>query len=205
MEKIVTPSITAGQIGKIQEILGAGLRKSGLPSEPVQRVIETQGDSLVAELVSTVRKHVEAVNNMIVRHVKANRTRSPREVLEATGRKQYVDNDVIKAMPKGDEDEGDVYFFKPDLSARRGHISDDDLEKEFESRGFKPADPYKLAEVNADDPSFADTHPNATHWQDENGKWCYAACLRWFDERYVYVNRDAYDWYDYWWFAGLRK
>ena len=62
MTKVMTPSvdtITAGQIGKIQELLGAGLRKSGLLSEPTQNVIEQQGDSLVADLVAVVRKRVE--------------------------------------------------------------------------------------------------------------------------------------------------
>jgi hypothetical protein len=62
MTKVVTPSegtITAGQIGKIQELLGAGLRKSGLLSEPIQNVIEQQGDSLVADLVAVVRRRVE--------------------------------------------------------------------------------------------------------------------------------------------------
>lgn len=64
MTKVVTPSgdpITVGQVGKLQELLGAALRKSGLMSEPTQTVIETQGESLVAELVSTIRKRVEAM------------------------------------------------------------------------------------------------------------------------------------------------
>ena len=53
MTKIMTPSegITAGQIGKIQELLGASLRKSGLQSEPVQQALEN-GSSMVSEIVS---------------------------------------------------------------------------------------------------------------------------------------------------------
>ena len=63
-EKTVTPSealITAGQIGKIQELLGAGLRKSRLLSEPVQQVLETRGNNLCEDLMDVVDSYVEAV------------------------------------------------------------------------------------------------------------------------------------------------
>ena len=210
MTKIMTPSetgITTGQIGKIQEVLGAALRKSGFQSEPVQQVLETQGDSLAAELIAVVRKRVEAVSNVIVRHVKVDRSQMPQQVLNATGRKQYTTQSVVDAMPRGEEDEGDVVFFKPRPESydKNGLISDDNLEKEFEFYGLKPCDPYKLSKVNTDDPAFADKHPNATHWKDENNNWCYTAFYRWYDERRVYVDRHDHDWYDHWWFAGLRK
>ena len=116
-------------------------------------------------------------------------------------------------------------FLKPDLSNRNGYISDDDLEKEFELRGLKPADPISVAAVNEADPAFADEKPHGTHWKDAKGKWCYAAFHRWDDDgRHVLVNRydsdwlDRWgdgrevnicrsddDWDDYWWFAGVRK
>ena len=57
MGNTITPSeteITQGQIGKICDLLTAGLRKSRLLSDPVQEVIENQGDSLVEELVVRV-------------------------------------------------------------------------------------------------------------------------------------------------------
>ena len=205
MTQVVSPSatnsITPGQIGKIQELLGAALRKSGLQSEPTQLVIEQQGDALVAEMVATVRKRVEAVSSMIVRHAKANRNRTPQQVLDATGRKQYTDSKVVKAMPKGEGDETDVHFFKLGR-----YVSDADLEKEYELRGLKPADPYSLAAVNEADPAFADEYPNGTHWKDASGNWCYAAFDQWYDgERLVDVSRLDDDWNDFWWFAGLRK
>ena len=206
MTQVVSPSatnsITPGQIGKIQELLGAALRKSGLQSEPTQLVIEQQGDALVAEMVATVRKRVEAVSSMIVRHAKANRNRTPQQVLDATGRKQYTDSKVVKAMPKGEGDETDVHFFKLGR-----YVSDADLEKEYELRGLKPADPYSLAAVNEADPAFADEYPNGTHWKDASGNWCYAAFNQWNDdERRVNVDRgDDSDWLVSWWFAGLRK
>lgn len=143
--------------------------------------------------------------DMIIRKVTVNRTRPPQETLNATGRKQYIDHIVVDAMPRGEGEEVEVVFFKLDLSKRNGFISDNDLEKEYELRGLKPADAYSLAAFNEADPAFADTHPNATHWKDASGSWCYAAFDRWNDERIVDVYRDGGDWSDRWWFAGLRK
>jgi len=203
MTKIMTPSedsITAGQIGKIQENLGAALRKSGLQSEPTQQILEHQGDSLIVELVGIVRKYVEAVSNLVVRHVAVNRNRSAQKAIDATNRNKYCDSDVVAAMPKGEGEETDVVFFKPGR-----YISDDELEKEYELHGLIPDDPYSLAAVNEADPAFADEHPNGTHWKDKNGRWCYAAFDRGDDERVVGVSRFDGGWRDDWWFAGRRK
>ena len=196
----VASTITAGQIGKAQELLGAALRKSNLPSEPTQLVLESQGGQLADEYVASLRKRVEAIIDLVVRRVKVDRTRDPQEALDATGRKQYTDKSVVKAMPKGDGDEVEVCFFKLGR-----FVSDKDLEKEYALRALKAADPYSLAQVNADDPAFADEHPNGTHWQDASGDWCFAAFNRWSDEREVLVDRDDSDWVGRWWFAGLRK
>ena len=146
-------------------------------------------------------RRVEVPSKMIIRKVRVNRNRLPQEVLDATGRKQYVDKGVVASMPHGESDEVEVVFFKEDC-----FLSDDELEKRFAQHNLKPADPYSLAAVNEADPVFADEHPNGTHWKDSNGKWCYAAFLRWsFEERSVNVNRGGFDWHDNWWFAGLRK
>lgn len=202
MTKVVTPSsITPGQIGKIQELLAADLRKSeGLPSEFVQQIIETQGDSLVAELVSAICRRVEAVSNLVVRRVKVDRSRTPQQILDATGRRQYTDPGVVKAMPRGEGEEAEVHFFRLGR-----YVSDDDLVQEFDLRGLKPTDPYSLAVVNEADPVFADNYPNDTHWKDSKGNWCYIAFDRWDGERIVLVLRTAKAWDDSWWFAGSRK
>jgi len=140
-------------------------------------------------------------SGMITRRAKVDPGRTPEQVLNALGRRQYVDREVVKTMPRGQGAEGDVLFF----CAHRSFISDDDLEAEFESRGLVPADPYKVAAVNQDDPSFADEHPNATHWKDSRGRWCYFVCYRLGGERGVDVDRYGHDWDDRWWFAGVRK
>ena len=157
-------------------------------------------DEIVAEFVkqnpSELPKKTD--ETLLNRLVKVDRTRTPQAVLDATGRKQYTDNDVVATMPRGTDEEVKIVFFKLGR-----YISDVDLDKEYESRGLKPADPYSLAAVNEDDPAFADEHPNATHWKDADGNWCHAAFRLWHVERGVGVYRYGLGWYDYWWFAGL--
>lgn len=203
MTQVMTPSvnaITSGQIDKSVGLYRALLEKhrSALSSEATQRVLG-QPD-FVAEMYAVLSKRVEAVSNMITRRVTVDRTPSLQAMLNDLGRTQYVDGDVVKTMPRGEGDEAEVVFFKLNR-----WISDDDLEKEYELRGCKPTDPYSLAAVNKADPAFADEHPNATHWKDANGKWCYAAFNRWYDERGVSVDRHRSKWNDYWWFAGVSK
>ncbi|OGY64581.1 MAG: hypothetical protein A3B92_00400 [Candidatus Harrisonbacteria bacterium RIFCSPHIGHO2_02_FULL_42_16] len=137
----------------------------------------------------------------ITRIVRVNRIRSPQEALNATGRNQYVNPDVINAMPKGEGEKTKVVFFS------LGHwVSDEDLEREYEARGLKPVDPYSLAAVNEADPAFADSHPNSTHWKDSNGQWCYTVFCHWIaGGRRVNVNRIGVGWRGGWWFGGLRK
>ena len=208
MTKIMIASgMSDGQIETAVEQLRAAMRKH---RDEVQKDVAQQvlgADNLGMRMFIVFRELAETMSNIIVRHVKVDRTKTPQEVLNATVRKQYTTQGVVDAMPRGKEDEGEVVFFKPRPESydRNGCISDDSLEKEFEFHGLKPCDPYKLSQVNADDSAFADEHPNATHWKDENGKWYYAAFHRWGDERYVLVYRDDGDWHGRWWFAGLRK
>ena len=203
MTEVMTPStkpITKGQAGKFIDVFIDALVKSGLPSEPTQQVLEEQGAAVAAECVSIVRKRVDAMSSIIVRRVQVDISRTPQQVLDATGRKQYTDSGVVAAMPKGAGGEVEVHFFKLDR-----YISDNDLEGEYASRGLKPADPCSLAAVNEADPAFADEHPNGTHWKDAKGKWCFATFLRWHGERGLGVDRHDRGWDGSWWFAGVRK
>ncbi len=201
MVKTMTPSttMTAGQIGKLCDLLSAALRKAELPNEPSQRVIEEQGGPLVDELVGVIRKRVEELSNLIVRKAKVNRSRSPQEAFDATGRKQYRDRKVVDSMPKGEGDEVEVVFFELGR-----FVDDDELEREYERRGLKPVDPYSLAAVNEADPAFADEKPNGTHWQDADGRWCFAMFNRRHDGHHVDFSRYDHDWNDRGWFAGVR-
>ena len=207
MENTITPSktTTAGQIDKAVGNYRALLEKhrGEFESEPFQLVL---GQSELAdEQFGVLRKRIEAISGMIVRRVSVNRNRTPKQALDATGRKQYTDGDVVNAMPHGEGDEVEVVFFKPDLTNRNGYISDADLDKDYELRGLKPADPYSVSVVNEADNAFADEKPHGTHWKDSNGKWCFATFGLWRGERFVSVDRHDYGWFDDWWFAGVRK
>lgn len=82
------------------------------------------------------------------------------------------------------------------------YITAKELDEEYTKRGLVPATPYQIAEYVLRDPDFKEKYL-ATQW--ENGGTCFAAFGRWRDERGVGVHRFDNGWYDFWWFAGLRK
>lgn len=211
MSASMTPSrmITAGQIGKIQELLGAGLRKANFLSSSIQQIIETQGNTLVTDLIAAVRMRMESISGMISRHVKVDRTSTPQQFLDSTTIRQYTDHQVVDSMPKGSGDEIDVYFFKIGRC-----IDDDDLEKEYELRHLTPVDPYTLIAVNGDDLGFSNKYPNSTCWKDDDNRLCCAVFdSSWGEERvyceahikYISSNPDCCDLSDDLWYAGILK
>ena len=129
MTEIMTPSkiTTTGQIDKAVANYRTLLEKHSreFNTEAVQLVL---GQSeLAGEQFVVFRRRVEMMSNTIVRIAKVNRTRTPQEAIEATGRVQYTDRTVVDAMPKGDlsgqeGDEVEVVFFKPNLEPRRFHL-----------------------------------------------------------------------------------
>lgn len=199
--------VTDGQIDTVVDQLRAAMRKhrAELPKGVAQQILGVQ--NLGTELYSVVRKYAEAMSNVFIRRVIVDRTRSPQAALDATGRKQYVDRDVVETMPRGEGVGVEAVFFKPEASeyGQDGWISDDDLEKAFDFRGLKPIDPYSLGAINEADLAFADSHPNGTHWKDGKGKWCFATFVRWDGERDVYVDRSGSYWDGLWFFGGVRK
>jgi hypothetical protein len=199
MTHIMTPS-TAGQINKAVANYRAMLEKHSdeFPVEAVQTVL---GQSeLAGEQLDVFRRRVEKVSNIIVRTVRVDRSISPQAVLDATGRVQNTNDTVVKSMPKGEGEDVKVFFFKLDR-----WVSDAELDEEYKLRGMCPADAYSLAKVNEDDSAFADDHPNGTHWQDDEGNWCYAAFRRFDGKRDLRVNRSYSGWDGRWRFAGVSK
>jgi len=62
--------------------------RSEFGSEAAQQVLGLE--NLGMQLLAPFRVLVEANGSMIIRHVKVNRTRSPQEVLNATGRTTHA-------------------------------------------------------------------------------------------------------------------
>ena len=206
MAKTMTATeMTDGQIENAVSKLRDAMRKhrSEITSDAAQQVLGVENLGMM--MFTPFRERAEALSNLIVRKVKVERSRSPQEAFVATNRAQYTDHKVVDSMPKGEGDEAEIVFFKPDLSNRNGFISDNNLETEFELRGLKPADPISVAAVNEADPAFADEKPHGTHWKDAKGNWCGATFDRWVGRRRVSVGRVGSGWCGSWWFAGVRK
>lgn len=108
----------------------------------------------------------------------------------------YKDDSVFDSMPQGEADS--IEYFNLGK-----YISDDELEKEYESRGLTPVDPVSFIENQVKENKHKYT---TTHWKDADGKWCFAVFDLWdVDKRSVLVGRDDYGWDDRWWFGGVRK
>lgn len=196
MTTFMTPSrMTEGQLDKAVDLYRAMVRKhsSEFSSDAVQQVLG-QPD-YVAEQVAVLRHRVEAVSEMIVRPFKIDRTKTVEQMISALGRKEYVNHDVLATMPLEGPDEGEMYFFPV-----KQYIPVAEQPAELAKRGLVPH-PVAQIQVNIDNPSFADEHPNGVQW-DGNA---YAAFGRWHGGRRVVVDRDDGDWDDSGWFAGVRK
>lgn len=199
----IAEGMSSGQAGNMADQLVTHCRKHGstLPKDIVQQVLKQEGSDLAKEQFELLRARVESRKNMIVRHVIINPNLTPKQLIEATGRKQLVTADVLATMPKSiGPDEDDVYFFKVGRN-----LTPEELDKEYELRGLVP-NPRKQAQVNIDDLLFADEYPNASQWNRDGKVASYLALSRWSDAGHVSCNRDGGErWSDHWWFAGVRK
>ncbi|HEY4516154.1 MAG TPA: hypothetical protein VJH67_03130 [Candidatus Paceibacterota bacterium] len=206
--KTVTPSavaavveITDGQIDKAGELFRSILKRyrAELPTEAVQQVLGS--NEVWPELLTVFRRRVDALSKMIVRRVKVDRTRTYQQAIDATGRTQYINADVLATMPKGEGEEKDVFFFDLDYDP-----SAKQLAEEYELRGLV-SDPIAQAAVNEADPKFADDRPNGCQWNlQENGTASFATFRRWYDGgRSVDVDRGDYLWFRCYRFGGVCK
>lgn len=190
--------VTSAQVESLRTMANA----KGIGRETFQEWLDREASNILTGLKETLR-----IGKVICRHVTVNRAKLPYDILKATKHHVIVGGDVLKSMPIGIGTETDVLFFKIGRS-----VSDIELEKEYEKRGFAPADPYTLAKVNEDDPTFAGEYTHGTHWKNTNGKWCSMACFYSHGFTSIKVDEDDHDrcgrpcvWDGSFWFAGLRK
>ena len=119
-----------------------------------------------------------------------------KKLLEKTDRTLYIDDAVLKTAPSKVEGTFEMFTLEK-------YTSDDELQKEYESRGLVPADIETLVEHDSE---LDEKKWVSTHWKDKDGNWCFAAFGRWRgDARRVFVYRRGYGWDVSWWFAGVRK
>lgn len=189
----VSPSETLGleEIRNLYGLLEHVLLNTGLPKEPSAQIIERQGADLVSAFVVDFRRRVEAIMEMIFRVVHVDHKLSAEDMLKATGRIKFIEPMDVASMPRGKDGLVKVYFFRPRPEAYgpSGHISDERLEEEYRFVGLVPIDPFSLIQVNVDDKDFSDERPNATHWKNADGRWCYASFGLFDRRREVAVHR----------------
>ena len=193
-------TMTAGQIDRACEIFRAQITKHAAEwsSEAVQLAFGQP--SLPAGWFAVTREHIERFMRMIIRHVCVDRTRTPEQVIDDTGRvRGYIEQDVLDSMPMSGKVEDDAHFFDLDYDA-----TPKELDLEYDKHGLKP-DPVAVAQAMADDPAFADERPVAVQWRDGEGRACYAVFDRWCDERGVGVGRRGSHWDRDDRFGGVRK
>lgn len=113
MAETMIASMSDGQIETAVEQLRAAMRKhrDEVEKDAAQQALGV--DNLGMRMFSVFRGLAEAVSNMLVRQVTVNRSRTPEEAIKATGRRKYVNDAVVKTMPRGEGVDAAVYFFKP--------------------------------------------------------------------------------------------
>ena len=172
-----------------------------LSKDAAQNLIESRwSQGLTSDFLAVIRKHVAAASRMFTRSVKVDRSRSPREALEATGWQLDVTDSLVTAMPRGEGEKVEMWFFELDYDP-----TPNELTEEYQLRGLK-ADPIALAQVLVDEPAFADERPVACQWGlGKDGFASYAVFQLPFDERYVRVIRSGHPRNRFCRFAGVRN
>lgn len=187
--KPVTPGQIEDLVNKVRD--AARKHSTSLDGDAFQRALGV--DNIGMELFAPFRARVEAMGKIIVRRVKVDRNRSPLEAIQATKRAQYLNQDVVNTMPKGEGDEVDVHFVPTER-----YVSAAEVPAFLAQYGLVP-DPRAQAAVNEEDPTFANEHPNGTQWGDN----CCLTFFRWRGERYVDCYRFDDAWHDRWWLSGV--
>ncbi len=119
------------------------------------------------------------------RMVTVNWNRNLLQALEATGRRVTSCQDELEKcarnMPviKARSGEFEVAFFFLDYFPL-----EEELEREYASRGLIPVDPYSLAAVYEDNPFFAPAFQCESYWNDQNGHRCHIQ----FHQRYGLID-----------------
>lgn len=203
----MTPSIqfaSGFQIAILVDRIASAMRTAGFPKDLFQEVLDHQPDLLTPELLEVVRKHVEGGNPMIIHRVRVDRTRSKSASLLAIGGIQHIDRKVVDSAPTGDEEDVDVYIFKPGPECYiEGRITCEEVARQYERYHLKP-DLQAVAALHEEDPSWSARNPHAMQWHDGE-HYCFASFGEACGRRRVNVNRYVHVWDDHWSFAGVRK
>lgn len=192
----VADAETANKLAGLQIDLLRKHRSGNLPLNQLEQFLNLSREQR-EELLAVVRERVEKKSSVVSG---INRNQSPQEALDATGRKQYTDQLIVDAMPRGEGENVKLKFFELDYEP-----TPRELAAEYKCRELKP-DPRALAKHMEDNPAFADDRPVICQWDPgENGAASYAGFGRWFGGRSVGVSRRDGRWGRRFRFAGVCK
>lgn len=154
---------------------------------------------MIADLLVAIKagKPYDPDGDMLSRPVTVDRSRSFEDLVSAIGGIYSLDPEALASMPRGAKAETIVYLFPV-----RRFFSGPELSRRCILRGIT-ADPYALAQLNADDPSFMEKHPNGAQWMS-GGRWY---CLTFRSDQgrpMVGMSRVVGGWVGYWWLSGAR-
>lgn len=132
-----------------------------------------------------------------IANVSVDRTRTSAETFWSSKRAAANDLD-FKAMAAMPRVEGD--FLATFVNLGRA-VSCYQLDEELAKEGWELIrDPQGLAEMNEEDPDFADSYPNCTQWPDADGGYPCVAFGSLLGERSVVVSVLGGVWHSCWWF-----
>ena len=164
-----------------------------------------KGLRIKSRFVKLLREiEAEATNTMVVIAKRVDYNRDPMEVIRACGYKeQHITENVVRSMPRHGKrvvENVPVTFYR---LGRWVGIKESNWEEE--SRILEP-DPYALAAIIEEDPSFIDTYPSYCQWGLEDNVARYLAFHRLLDVGRS-VDCDLYGggWVGSWWRSGVCK
>lgn len=209
-----TEGITDQQISTLQGILAEALRGSVLHKDSIQRVIDEHAPAVASNLLSIIKKQVEAIEKVLVFRVTVDRTRLPqtlwRSLNEVGISATYLGGHtslirILEEMPRDGENEVDVFLVHFDR-----FVYPKDLQTELDLYGLKPADPYSLAALMRTNPGLiAEKCLIATQWKNKDGDWCHMEFQSYDNKSSVYADTwdkpESYGYGERYWIACIRK
>lgn len=204
MASAVSPSttLTAGQVAKFADLLTAALRKSNLPSEPTQQVLENQGAALADEFVASVRRRVEQITGAY--SITPWPAGTSLADMVAAGKYDWTNGDVNDDhFPPSVSNATEVVLIHFNRV-----ISTKDAERELDEQGLRPATLPELLALGVSHPELQLQFPIValgTVWSDRGGNRGVASLGQDGSERYLYLHWFGHVWDENCRFAAVRK
>jgi hypothetical protein len=182
MAKTMTPSdltkpVAGKQVQKIEDLVGAAVRKSGLPGACVQQLIEQHGVELLREFLGVLEDKALELVGVASRsiYVPPELARDPRRALELISVMSYhhrqIRDEPAAHMPHGKPGPVVVTLFECPCLVK----SYEDMVKEYKIRGLNPADPATLGVLCRKYGGLLhEAQYLVTSWEDPTGMWCAA-------------------------------